>query len=203
MGMVNTSHHTAVIMKESWQARVEEMPKEVLNMISAMAINRGDGAATDVAQAVAVGGNGVHALRRGDVGQKAVVEHAGGVETDSAHDIADEHHAPVSCEGQRSGCTHADDDEGREQLFLVSAVVAQRTEERRQNGTDERSDAGGIAPPGAFDDTIRSDLCVEAGEDDGGDDGGKGGVCPVVHDPAAFGTGKLLQHRTHPFDTLM
>ena len=39
--MVNTSHHTAVSIKDSWQASTEPTPILSPNMISAMAMSSG------------------------------------------------------------------------------------------------------------------------------------------------------------------
>ena len=169
---------------------------------------QGDRRAADVAEAVAQRRDRVHAVLRRDVGQESVVVDAGRIKADGACDVEHQHHRRDPARRIRRGgevherregkpCYRDNTDEHkcREQLFAHTADVAEYAQERRAEGDDGHSQAGGEAPGGhaghAVGGVARNG--VEEDGQDGHDDDRVGAVGPVVHHPADLLFGEFFQ----------
>ena len=169
---------------------------------------QGDRRAADVAEAVAQRRDRVHAVLRRDIGQESVVVDAGRIKADGACDVEHQHYRRDPARRIRRGgevherregkpCYRDNTDEHkcREQLFAHTADVAEHAQERRAEGDDGHSQAGGKAPGGhaghAVGGVARNG--VEEDGQDGHDDDRVGAVGPVVHHPADLLFGEFFQ----------
>ena len=146
----------------------------------------------DVAPGIAGRRHAVHALRRGHVGQKRIVEHVGGRESDRGQPVHGQYRelAPGGHERQHRGGGHAKPEEAGEESLLAPLVVGHRTERGRQDGDHQRERAARERQPRRRNRArhIRRDhVLVEQREDGGGHHQRVRRVRHVVQYPGPFG----------------
>ena len=160
-----------------------------------------NGGAADVTQAVPHGGNFIHAVLDGNIGQKGIVIDGGSIKTNDADDVQNQDQAShLACCHRAGGkihprrkrharaCCNAQQHKKAEQLFAHTADIAKHAQERSGQRHDQHGDAGCIAPGGHAGNTVRR-IARNRVKKDGEqryNDNGMGAVGPVVHHPTDF-----------------
>ena len=156
-------------------------------------------AAPDVTPGVAHGGDGVHAVGRGDVHQHGVVEHqAQGVPQPRYHED-DQEHQPLVHEPEGGASYDAYRQHAGEHPDLHALPVGDRAKERAHQGHEDGGDGCGVSPVGevVHGAQVLPRDGVEVDRYDGGQHQRERGVAHVVENPGPLGPGQLEGHVRH------
>ena len=144
----------------------------------------------DVAPAVAVRGDLVHAFVRRGVDQHRIVERERAVESDRREDIHDQERQPRQWKRHRAARDDAGAEEAEEELDFHALHVGNRAEQRHEQRDDQRCDGLRVAP-GRHDVAVRGHQRFRVDRNHRGGQQHERGVAHVVDDPFLLARGEF------------
>lgn len=159
-------------------------------------------AASDISQAIAIGGYLIHAFFAGNVDEHGIIEDQADGIAYFGHDIDHQENHPMADETQKGTTECAQTEGGAKQAFLIIFVVRQRSQNRSGDGNNEGCDGCRVSPAGQI--IHGGNACqicqiIKVDGDNGGYHEYKSGIPDIVQDPALFQGGQFEFHKIPPF----
>ena len=150
----------------------------------------------DVAPAVAVRGDLVHALVRGGVDEHRIIERQRAVQADGRQNVDDQERQPGQGQGHCAAGDHAGAEEAQEELDLHALYIGDGAKQRHEQRDDQGGNGLRVAP-GGHDVAVRRHQRFGVDGDDGGGEQHECRIADVVDDPLLFAGGQFgaLRHR--------
>ena len=105
-------------------------------------------AASDIAPGEAAGGNGIHPVFGGDIGQHGIIDDQTELIANPGNDEDHQEHDPAPGQAHGQAACGAQEDDGHKEGLFAAPAVGKTAQNRAQNGYDQRGKGDGVAPEG-------------------------------------------------------